>query len=142
MTLLDMVWPALYISATYQKFWFLVVGTIIIELFVIKYFLKFSWKKSFFISLIGNSVSGFIGTFIMMWLMLFWHAIADNFFDGTFSVFNWIATYVLMCLGSVLLETIAIKIIYKEPLKKLYIPMMVGNVLSYIFIAIVMNTGN
>ena len=138
--LLDMVWPAFYVSATFWKFWFLVIGTIIIELFVIKRFLKFSWKKSFYASLIGNCVSGFVGTFVMMWAMLFWHLIVDNFLNGTFNIFNWVATYILMCLGSVFLETLTIKIIYKETIKRLFAPMMVGNVLSYIFIAIVMLT--
>lgn len=138
--LLDMVWPALYVSETFWKFWFLVIGTIVIELFVIKYFLKFSWKKSFYASLIGNCVSGFVGTFVMMWAMLFWHLIVDNFLPGTFNIINWIATYVLMCFGSVFLETLTIKIIYKESIKRLFVPMMVGNVLSYIFIAVVMLT--
>jgi hypothetical protein len=107
--LLDMVWPALYVSATFWKFWFLVIGTIVIELFVIKYYLKFSWKKSFLASLIGNCVSGFIGTIVMTWAMLFWHLVVDNFVSGTFNIVNWIATYVLMCLGSVFLETVTIK---------------------------------
>jgi hypothetical protein len=138
--LLDMVWPALYVSETFWKFWFLVIGTIVIELFVIKYFLKFSWKKSFFVSLIGNCVSGFIGTFIMTFAMMFWHLIVDNFVHGTFNTINWIATYILMCLGSVFLETFTIKIIYKEPIKRLFLPMLTGNLLSYIFIAYFMAT--
>ena len=140
MVLLDMVWPAIYVSETFWKFWFLVIGTIVIEFFVIKYYLKFSWKKSFLASLIGNCVSGFIGTIVMTWAMLFWHLVVDNFVSGTFNIVNWIATYVLMCLGSVFLETLTIKIIYKVPIKRLFPPMMVGNVLSYIFIAVVMLT--
>ena len=87
--LLDMVWPALYVSETFWHFWFLVFGTIVIELFVIRYFLKFSWTKSFIVSLIGNLVSGFVGTFIMMWAMIFWHVIADNFVPhATFDIIN------------------------------------------------------
>jgi hypothetical protein len=139
--LLDMVWPALYVSQTFWKFWFLIIGTILVETFVIRWFLKFSWKKSFIASLIGNSVSGIIGTFIMVWAMLFWHLVADNFVpNGTFGIVNWIATYILMCLGSVLLETIAIKLFYKEKIKQLFLPMFTGNFLSYAFIAYVMFT--
>lgn len=48
-----MVWPALYVSETFWKFWFLVIGTIVIELFVIKYFLKFSWKNLFLLRLLA-----------------------------------------------------------------------------------------
>jgi len=136
--LLDMVWPAIYVSQTLWKFWFLVVGTIIIETFVIKYFLKFNWKKSIIASLIGNCVSGFVGTFIMAWAMLFWHLVVDNFVHGTFGIINWIATYILMCLGSVFLETLTIKLIYKEKIKRLFLPMLTGNFLSYAFIAYAM----
>jgi hypothetical protein len=136
----DMVWPAVYLSQTLWKFWFLVIGTIIIETFVIKYFLRFNWKKAFMASFIGNCVSGFVGTFIMVWGMLFWHLIVDQFVNGTFNLINWIATYVLMCLGSVFLEALAIKLIYKEKIKRLFVPMLTGNFLSYVFIAYVMFT--
>lgn len=138
--LLNMVWPALYVSETFWQFWFLVIGTIFVELFVIKYFLKFSWTKSLILSVIGNLVSGFIGTFIMMWAMLFWHLIIDRLTQATFANINWIATYILMCLGSVFLETLTIKIIYKEKIKRLFLPMLTGNLLSYAFIAFVMIT--
>lgn len=138
---LDMVWPAIFVSTTFYKFWYLVIGTIIIETFVIKLFLKFDWKKSIIASIVGNCVSGFIGTFIMIWAMLFWHLVADNFVPhGTFSTTNWVATFVLMCLGSVLLETLAIKILYKKKIKKLFLPMLTGNFLSYLFIAYSMIT--
>lgn len=136
---LNMIWPAIYVVEALSKFWFLVIGTIVIELFVIKYFLKFSWKKSFIISLIGNCISGFVGTYTMLVGMLFWHLLVDWMMpDGTFDTINWYATFILMCLGSVLLETLAIKFIYKEKIKRLFLPMLVGNILSYGFIAIVM----
>lgn len=139
--LLNMVWPALYVSETFWKFWFFVFGTIIIELFTVKFFLKFSWIKSLIVSIVGNLVSGFLGTFIMMWAMLFWHLIADNFVPhATFDIINWVATFVLMCLGSVFFETLTIKLIYKEKIKRLFLPMLTGNLLSYAFIAFVMIT--
>lgn len=141
--LLDMVWPALYVSETFWRFWFLVIGTIFIETFVIKYFLKYSWSKSFIVSFIGNCVSGFVGTFVMMWAMLFWHMLVDSFLPhATFDIVNWVATYVLMCFGSVFLETLTIKLIFKETIKRLFLPMLTGNFLSYAFIAFVMITGN
>ncbi len=138
--LADMVWPALYVSTTFYKFWYLVIGTIVIETFVIKYSLKFNWSKSFIISLIGNSVSGIVGTFVMVWAMLFWHLAADNFLNGTFNAINWIATYVFMCVGSVFIETLTIKLIFKIQLKELFLPMLTGNFLSYVFIVYVMLT--
>jgi hypothetical protein len=75
-----------------------------------------------------------------MWAMLFWHLIIDRLTQATFANINWIATYILMCLGSVFFETLIIKIIYKEKIKRLFLPMLTGNLLSYAFIAFVMIT--
>ena len=114
-----MVWPAIYVVDEVGRFWYLVIATIVIETFTIKVFLNYSWAKSSLASVIGNLVSGLIGTFVMMWAMLIWHLLADQFVpDATFDLINWVATYVLMCLGSVFLETLTIKIIFKEPITR------------------------
>ena len=137
----NMVWPALYVSEELDKFWYLVFGTIFIELILIKVLLKFSWIKSALSSLIGNIISGFAGTFLMVWAMILWHAIADSFLpNATFDIVNWISTFILMCLGSVFIETLAIGWLYKEPKKRLFLPMLTGNLLTYVFIAFSMIT--
>lgn len=139
MIILNLIWPAIYISQTFYEFWFLVIMTIIIETFAVKYYLKYTWKKSALVSLIGNIISGIIGTFLMKWGILLWHLVADMLLGGTFSFVNWIATFTLMCLGSVLLECIAIKIIFKETIKRLFFPLLLGNLLTYIIIAVFMS---
>ncbi|MCP2029496.1 hypothetical protein L1276_004683 [Flavobacterium sp. HSC-32F16] len=140
---LNMVWPAIYVYDEIWRFWFLVFVTIIIETFTIMAMLKYSLQKSLIASIVGNLVSGLIGTFVMMWAMLFWHLIADNFVPhATFDIINWVATYVLMCLGSVLIETFTIKLIFKETIKKLFIPLLIGNLLTYGFIAYSMMTSS
>jgi hypothetical protein len=141
MALLDMVWPAIYVYAELWRFWFLVIGTIVIEAFTIYYFLKFSIRKSLLVSLVGNFTSGLIGTFLMMWAMLAWHFVADRFMpQATFDITNWIATYILMCVGSVFIETIIIKLLFKSSIKELFLPLLVGNLLTYGFIGYVMAT--
>lgn len=138
--LLNVIWPAIYVNETFWKFWYLIIATIIIELFVLKHFLSLSWTKSFFASLIGNIISGIVGTFVMKYGMLGWHLIADIFLLGTFSLVNWIMTYIIMCLGSVLIETKTVSLIYNIGIKRLFIPMLTGNLLSYIFIAFAFTT--
>lgn len=138
-TLLNVIWPAIYVSETFWKFWYLIIGTVLIEFFVLRFSLRYSWKKSFFASLIGNLASGLVGTFIMTFGMLGWHIIADIFLQGTFAKANWIATYFLMCLGSVLIETKTVSLIYKEKWKRLFFPMLTGNLLTYVFISFAMN---
>ncbi|GAA4275970.1 hypothetical protein [Aquimarina mytili] len=133
---LNMIWPAIYVYDEIWRFWFLVFATITIETIAIKMILKYTWTKSFLSSIIGNLVSGLVGTFVMMWAMLFWHLIADNFVpNATFDIINWIATYILMCLGSVFIETVTVSLIFKDSLKRLFIPLLVGNLMTYGFIA-------
>jgi len=139
--LLNMIWPATYVVVELWRFWFLVIATIIIETLTIRFILKYPWGKSFIASLIGNAVSGFAGTFIMTWAMIFWHLLVDSFLPkATFDIVNWIATYILMCIGSVFLEVLTIKLIFKDKIKKLFIPLLIGNLLTYGFIAFVMMT--
>lgn len=136
-----MVWPAIYIYDEVWRFWFLVFATIAIETLIIMAILKYSLQKSFLASLIGNLVSGLVGTFVMMWAILFWHLLADNFVPhATFDIINWVATYLLMCLGSVFIETLTVKLIFKDTIKKLFFPLLIGNLLTYGFIAYSMAT--
>ena len=131
-----MVWPAIYVYDEVWRFWFLVFATIIIETLTIMVILKYPIRKSFFVSLIGNFVSGLIGTFVMMYAMLFWHFVAVRFVPhATFDKINWVATYILMCFGSVFIETLAIKLIFKDTINRLYFPLLLGNLLTYAFIA-------
>lgn len=132
--LLDLVWPAIYISQTIYQFWFLIIGTVIIEAFVVRHFLKYTWKKSWLVSLLGNFTSGFLGSYLMARAMMIWELLIQL---DTFGNANWIVSYILMCLGSVFIETVAVKLFFLEKIKRLFLPMMVGNVLSYLFIALV-----
>lgn len=141
MILLNVVWPAIYVYDEVWRFWFLVFATIVIETCTIAAILKYSLKRSFLVSVVGNLISGLVGTFVMMWAMLFWHLLADNFVpQATFDIINWVATYILMCLGSVFIETLAIKLIFKDTIKRLFKPLLIGNLLTYGFIAYTMAT--
>ncbi|MGV4460632.1 hypothetical protein ACQ1Q5_03745 [Ornithobacterium rhinotracheale] len=75
----NVIWPALYIAENLLKFWFLIIMTIVVEMFVLKYALGYSYLKSFVASLIGNLVSGLVGTFLMAFGMLGWHFILIAF---------------------------------------------------------------
>jgi hypothetical protein len=136
-TFLNMVWPALYVSSNLSKFWWLVFVTILVEAILLRYWIRFTWLRSFLASLVGNVFSAFVGTIIMLYAMIIWHAVADPLFDiGTFAMFNWVMTYILMCLGSAMLETWLVKWIFKEKFWRLFWPMLSGNVITYIIIVV------
>ena len=137
----NVVWPAIYVTEEIQSFWFLVFITIAIEALSLMALAKFRAKKAIIIASVGNVVSGMIGTFVMMWLLLFWHLAVDNFLTGaTFDPINWHATFILMCIGSVVLEALSIKLFFSESFRKLFIPLLLGNIMTYSFIAYKMST--
>lgn len=126
----------MFVSRELWKFWYLVFATIAIEAITIMLMLKYPVLKSLAISIVGNVVSALAGTFLLMWVMLLWHFSADWIMPhGTFDTINWVATYLLMCLGSVLIEAFTIKFIFNETIKRVFIPLLIGNLLTYCFIA-------
>lgn len=132
MQILDFIWPSLYIASSVFQFWFLILATIIIEAICFKYFAKTEFKRSIAVSVVGNLVSGLIGTVFMATASILYHTIADTLlFESTFNPVNWIASYLIMCFGSILLELFAVKLIWKYKFKDLILPLGIGNILSY-----------
>lgn len=135
--LLNVVWPALYVSENLLHFWYLILVTVLIEALILKRFFEITTKQAFLYSIIGNIISGVAGTYILAFPMIAWHYAFDEVIPGaTFGAINWIATYILMFLGSVLIETLAIKLISKKKFKELILPLSIGNLLTYIFIIV------
>lgn len=141
MNLLNIIWPAIYVYQELEAFGFFVFVTIFIETCALWFMLKYSFQQSLLASIVGNLVSGLVGSFVMMWGMVLWHALADRFVpDATFGDINWVATFVLMCLGSVLIETLAVKLLFKDTIKRLFLPLLIGNLLTYGYIGYSMDT--
>lgn len=135
MILLNLIWPGLYIFEEIWHFWFLIFATIIIEAYVVKTKLKLSFQKSLLVSTIGNLISGIIGTFLFMLLMLVWHFVFDSFLPDSIKwTIDIIASIIIMCMGSILIETMAISFFFKISFRKLFVPLMIGNILTYLFI--------
>ena len=68
--------------------------------------------------------------------MVMWHLTFDYFLGGTFSIYNIIANYILMCLGSSLIELGVLRLFFKYTNQQLCIPILVGNFTTYILTAI------
>lgn len=73
--------------------------------------------------------------------MILWHTLADGLVPhATFDPINWYATFILMCLGSVLIEVGPVMLMLKKPFRKLFPALLIGNLLTYAFIAYTMAT--
>lgn len=136
---LNFIWPAVYVAEGVYQFWFLVFLTIAIELFALRFLARLSWKTAAIVSVAGNIISGSVGTFVMSFAMICWHVLFDWAMpQATFDRINWVVTYILMCLGSVVIETFSVSLFLRQTFKKLFLPMLCGNLITYAIIAILM----
>lgn len=136
---LNFIWPAVYVAESVYQFWFLVFLTIAIELVAVRFLAGLSWKTAAIVSVAGNIISGSVGTFVMSFAMIFWHVLFDWAMpQATFDRINWVMTYILMCLGSVVIETFSVSLFLKQTFKKLFLPMLCGNLITYAIIAMSM----
>lgn len=127
----DVVWPALYVIDSHSRFWYIVIGGLLLEASVLRWRLIPDVKKALFVSLIVNAFSSTVGIFILAFGMVGWHFIVDNFVNGTFSSFNQIVTIGIMLFGSVFLETLIARGIWKYPLWRTFPIFILGNIFSY-----------
>ncbi len=133
----NMIWPALYVSEKYLMFWYLIFFTIAVEGLILYKMIDENFGKVMLGVTIGNIVSALCGIFAMPVFMLLYHAIFDFIFSGTFNLFNWVATYLIMCFGSVLIETLVVKKLLDQPFGKLFKVLLIGNFLTYLVTALV-----
>ena len=131
MIILDMVWPALYVADEMWHLWYLIFLTIVIEAAVIKIMFKTKIGTSILISAVANIASGLAGVYVLPLVLILWHLLVDWFLNGTFNVFNWVATFILMFAGSVVLEVFIVRWFWKLDKRKLWIAMFWGNLLTY-----------
>lgn len=131
----NIIWPAVFVSNIIlgDLLYIIVASSIAIEAILYYRFLKnITYTRALLISCIGNAASVFLGTFVMTLAMMLWHLPADMIFGGTFAFPNIVVTYVLMYLGSAFIELLAIKIIFRYSFEDLWIPVFIGNIVTYI----------
>jgi len=129
----NVIWPGAFIADSIYKTWFLIFISIIIETFFLYLFLRpITLHKALGMSCVGNVISTFGGTLLSSFGVVGWHLFADPMAGGTFAHINWIATVIIMCLLSVLIEFVALRIIFKYPAKQLIIPVLIGNISTYL----------
>lgn len=132
----NIIWPAIYVASSHFRFWYVTVVGLTLEAFILKLWLIPDIKKAFFVSFVANFFSATIGIYLLVFGMVGWHLIVDIFVLGSFNILNKIATIVLMTIGSIILESIIVKILWKYRLNQTIYVFMIGNFLSYSVIAI------
>lgn len=129
--LLNFVWSGALIGQSFARFWYIIPVTIVIEMVLIKLMTSHSWGKSLLISLVGNLVSGVIGTIVTGSA-----SILVDFLFGSHFFPTMLLTWILMFAGSFGLEYLTVRWIFKDKSRALMWAVFSGNVLSYCFIVI------
>jgi hypothetical protein len=133
----NVIWPAVFVSNAIYSSLFVVIVSIIIEAILFCAYIKtISYERAFLMSFIGNAISALLGTAIMTFAMLIWHFPLDILLGGTFHIVNIIATYILMCLGSAFIELLSIKLLFRYSFKQLWVPVLIGNILTYVLVVL------
>jgi hypothetical protein len=132
----DVVWPALYVTGSHFGFWYVVILGLLLEVVVLRLYLIPDIKKSLLVSLIANLFSATVGICVLTIGMIGWHLVVDTFVRGTFNILNQVATFIIMLLGSAILETLIVRGLWKYQLRQTFPILILGNLLSYGVIAI------
>ena len=136
----NVIWTLLLFTTSYLRTFYLIILTIGIEIIPIYYLFQEDLKASAILSVVGNLISGILGVFIVS-IVHQWAYIKishNKKYRRKLSYMNWMRlTFVTFCLGSVLIEIIAIHIFYEINFLQLIVPLGLGNVISYLMIYLI-----
>lgn len=129
-------WPAVFVAeAVKDSFYILIIVSVVIEACAYYWFLKTTYQKALLYSVIGNIASTILGTFLTtaamgigLWQTLY--SPLQNIFD------SFIINFLVMFIGSVLIELVVIKLISGYSFKQLLLPVLIGNFVTYALIII------
>lgn len=133
----NMIWPAIYISGAIWGLSYLVIVSVLIEAAIFYLWLHIKPFKALLVAVIGNCVSFFIGTWVMSVAMLGWHFIADRFFGGTFNIPNYVISFILLYLGTCLIELFVVKLLLRNyTFRQLAPAVFIGNLVTYLLVLV------
>ncbi len=129
----NIVWPAMFIGEWLVSSIFVIILSLIIEGLILYIFLKgISYAKAMLMSCIGNGASLILGSIIIGLSMILWHLFFDEIIGlGSFHIYNWIVSWILMYIGSALIELLTLKLFFRYTAKQLFLPVFIGNSVTY-----------
>lgn len=112
--LADIVWPALVLEKRMLGVLPITVGLIVEWLALWLCGFGLTWKKAAVVDVVMNTVSSLIGVFLIPVLGMVWELgpvqLINRFAEvGTFSQFNWIATFVIALLATTAVEATVVR---------------------------------
>lgn len=125
----NLIWPSLYIVQQYFV-WYVILAGLIIETLAAHFFLKTNWKKSALIMLVVNVISALVGLIFIPVSGILVEILTIPFGGGTFQLSHWILDYLCALLINTYIELLALKKIFKYPLRTNFWWLFAANLLS------------
>jgi hypothetical protein len=118
----DMVWPALYVMSRSYTWWGIGLG-LVVEYLALKAIADVTWKSAAVPVIVVNAASALLGYFAIPALTLGWefvlsYTIYQVIRVGTFNVFGWIATVLVMGAITAAPEYLLLILLFKIRFKK------------------------
>lgn len=132
----DLIWPSLYIAKGMLSIKVILLS-LIIELFFVKYFAKVNWQKASIVTFLMNLITTILGMiFIPLsglgseFIFDFVFHAYDKFGIGTFHWSHWLAAYLLVIFINTFIEGLVIKLTLKIKILKTFWWLLIANAIS------------
>ena len=132
----DVIWPTLIIYQGMCSIPYIIIG-LIIEILFVKRYMKFDWIKSFWVGIVLNLISALIGYVALVlggmfiFLCLSYVQAKLNILTHNFAyVILYGAPLIFCVIVNVLLEGLALKVLFKKQLTDTYKWLTYANILS------------
>lgn len=140
----NILWPTLLAAKAIYSTWFLIAISIAIEAYCFHYYIsKISYAKSLMMALVGNLASFALGTLLITesvmaitFALKGWRTLFELLFGGTSDPLYLITTWISMFFTTVLIELGVVKISFRYSTQELYIPILIGNSITYALAAL------
>ena len=113
----DIVWPSMY-AAVGVSSWWSIIGGLIAEIGIVKYFLKVSWIKTIWLCVLMNAVSATVGSVIIFiggfGIEILLYPISAILGIGTFHWSHFVAAYVFAIFVNTLIESGIMKLFTRD----------------------------
>lgn len=137
----NVIWPGMVVAQSIYSIIPLAIISVTIEGIIFYFFLKTAYLwDALCMSLVGNIASTLVGTAITSFFTLPINYFAYQLLGNFSPRIDTIISLSFMYLGNCLLELLAIKGAYGYSIRQLFIPVLIGNFITYAFAAYYLTT--
>ena len=138
----DIVWPSMYVAVGARSLWS-IIGGLIAEIGIVKYFLKVTWIKTIWLCVLMNFVSATVGSTIIFIGGIGVEFLLTPFYVlfgiGTFHWTHFVAAYIFAIIVNTLIESIITRLFtrdlkYREIFKCLFWANAVSIMIAAIYV--------